>query len=70
MVLKVRNIDFNYDVNGVVTNINLRFDTTDMLDLSLNGFVKITQEEYNTYATDLPALAELALTKLKAKVNE
>lgn len=68
MELKIRSVDFIYDTNGIVVNVNLRFETYQD-DSSLNGFVRVTVEEYNPNATDLPALSALALTKIKEKLN-
>jgi len=72
MDLKVRNIDFNYDNDNIVTSVNVRFDshnTNNNEPVVLNGYIRISKEEYDTNATDLNALAVLAKNKIKEKIN-
>lgn len=65
MELKVRNIDFNYGQDNEVLSVNVRFDGYED-GFSLSGHVKITEEEYNTNATNLVALSAIVKTKVKA----
>lgn len=73
MDLKVRNIDFNYDNDNLVTSVNVRFDSYNGANTNeaivLSGHIRITKAEYDTNATDLNALAVLAKTKIKEQIN-
>lgn len=67
--LKIRNIDFNYEAEGQIANIALRFDSYETDGTTLNGSIRISEEEYNQNATNLTALAGLAKSKLATKIN-
>lgn len=68
MDLKIRTVVISYDQNGVIENVNIGFDSYEA-DASLNGNVKLTEEEYNTNSADLTSLSALVVTKVKANVN-
>jgi hypothetical protein len=70
MNLKVRSIDFNYGQDGLIIDANIRFDTVDGQGVSLNGFIKVSETEYNDNSGSLLSLAELAKEKLKVKIDE
>lgn len=73
MDLKVRNIDFNYDAESVITSVNVRFDTYGNANSNdsvvLSGHVRIDKADYDKNATDLVALGALVKARIKEKIN-
>jgi hypothetical protein len=67
MEIKIRNVDFVYGADQEVTDAHLRYDTNED-GFGLNGYVKVTIDEYNANASDIVALAGIVKAKLQEKV--
>ncbi len=63
MNIKIRNIDFTYDNEDVLTQANIRFEGN-AANISNNGFVGLPIGEYTPLANDMDAIINVVRTKL------
>jgi hypothetical protein len=68
MNVRARGTDFIYDVDGNVTEANVRFDSVNDDGSNIGGFIKITADEYSANSS-IPALSALVFAKVKEKFN-
>ncbi len=63
MNIKIRNIDFTYDNEDILTQANIRFEGN-APNISNNGFVGLPIAEYTPIANDMAALIAIVRSKL------
>jgi hypothetical protein len=69
MNVKVRGLEFSYDGDGEVVDVNVRFDANESDGAYLNGAIKMTSAEYFE-TPDLQGIQGLIKTKVKEKFSQ
>lgn len=68
MEIIIRNIDIIRNADGEITDIHVRYDSQNIIGFSVNGYVKLSSEEYFPNASDLDALSVIVKNKLLEKL--
>lgn len=69
MNIKIRNIDFTYDSEEVLTQANIRFEGNG-LNISNNGYVGLPISEYTPIANDMDTIIGVVRSKLIDELTE